>query len=105
MKTLIYSTFVCFVICLAAFVIGDLRLTLKISFGLGMVLLVLSTVFSGSLVSGNRIRSNYHTSTEEDTNTRFKWTLHLFIMSVPFFCSCNYNLHGTSAIYVLLLKI
>lgn len=83
-KTLIYSTLLCLVILATVFLIGDYMLAMKISFGIGIVLLLLSMIFSGSLVSGDRIRANYHTSTTEDRTLRNKWTLHLLIMAVPF---------------------
>jgi membrane protein insertase Oxa1/YidC/SpoIIIJ len=86
-KTLIYSSLLCLVVCAIAFFIGGIDLVMQVSFGIGVVLLLLSMVFSGSLVSGDRIRANYHTSTTEDNMTRHKWTLHLLMMAVPFFAA------------------
>ncbi|TCZ74304.1 hypothetical protein E0485_20210 [Paenibacillus albiflavus] len=84
MKTLLYSTITCLVIAVAAFFISDLRLSLQICLSIGGILLALSMVFSGALGSGERIRANFNTSTVEDNETRFKWSLYLLIMAAPF---------------------
>jgi ABC-type Fe3+-siderophore transport system permease subunit len=78
------SAISCLVVSTIIFFAGGLDLTLKVVFGIGVALLLMGAVLSGFLVSGDRMRANYHISSEEDNKNRTRWTDKLFITAVPF---------------------
>lgn len=61
----------------------NLNTGLQISAGIGLVLILLAAVFSGALVSGDRIRANYDDETAEDTKRRRVWSTNLFLAGLP----------------------
>ncbi|TEB04403.1 hypothetical protein Psch_04130 [Pelotomaculum schinkii] len=56
----------------------------------GVVPMVLAAIFSGALVSGDRVRANY--SDEQDFRQRMRWSTNLFLFGIP-------NLLASLAIY------
>ncbi|MGZ9583775.1 DUF5316 domain-containing protein [Paenibacillus marinisediminis] len=84
MKVFITSVVSCLVISLITFLTGGLGLTLKINSGICAGLLILAMIFSGSFVSGDRMRANYNSSSKEDNIQKNKWTDKLLLISVPF---------------------
>jgi hypothetical protein len=53
--------------------------------GLGALLIGLSMIFSGSLVSGDRMRANFATESKEDRDNRVTGTFRLFLLGLPNF--------------------
>ncbi|RED66158.1 DUF5316 domain-containing protein [Cohnella lupini] len=84
MKLFITSILTSLLISLTSYFIGGESLTLKVNFYIGISLLVIAMIMSGSLVSGDRMRANFHTSTPEDRKQNNKWTGRLIIISIPF---------------------
>ncbi|TKC18994.1 hypothetical protein FA727_05455 [Robertmurraya kyonggiensis] len=51
--------------------------------GIGIILLGLSMVLSGSMVSGDRMRANYATESSEDRHSRNKMLLNMTLICAP----------------------
>ncbi|WP_198022986.1 DUF5316 family protein [Paenibacillus zanthoxyli] len=45
--------------------------------------IILAMIFSGSLNSGDRLRSNYSRETQDERNQRFDWSGTLFKFGIP----------------------
>ena len=71
------------VFCIAALVVGDVQVVVNGSGGLGLVCFLVSALFSGALVSGDRMRANYGVEQEEDTKERMNWALVFFFIGLP----------------------
>ncbi|MEH7453869.1 DUF5316 domain-containing protein [Gottfriedia acidiceleris] len=50
---------------------------------IGVVFIGLSMLFSGSMVSGDRMRANYSSESKEDIRERFETTKRLALIGVP----------------------
>jgi hypothetical protein len=83
-RVFLYSIVACAMVSGVSFVIGGRFLTLQVNAWTGIVLILIAAVMSGSLVSGDRMRANYHTSTPQDRKERNKWTGVFFAAGVPF---------------------
>ncbi|OPA73704.1 hypothetical protein BVG16_26795 [Paenibacillus selenitireducens] len=84
MKRLGLSIMVCIFISAITYVLRGFEFTMKVNFGIGLVVLLLSMAMSGSLGSGDRQRANFYTTTEEDRETSGRWTIQLIVISIPF---------------------
>lgn len=70
-------------IALVSIGFGDWTLIMKFAGYAGGGFLLLAAVFSGSLVSGDRMRANFSTETKEDRDTRLKWSTRFMLISLP----------------------
>lgn len=50
---------------------------------IGLVFIVATLFFSGTLVSGDRIRANYVTESEEDRKNRYKMFTNSLLLAIP----------------------
>lgn len=83
-KALLLSAISCIILCVVTFLVGGVKLSLQYNFRVGIVLLLVGAVLSGSMISGDRLRANINTSSKEDTLKRDKWTGILMVSSLPF---------------------
>ncbi|MCQ1535929.1 hypothetical protein FTO70_09600 [Methanosarcina sp. KYL-1] len=68
-----------FVIALiAAFLLEDPTVILKIAGSVGLIFLVVAGILSGSFLSGNRIRANYYSQGEDERKEKSKLSSDLF---------------------------
>lgn len=51
--------------------------------GIGIIMIGLSMVFSGTMVSGDRMRANYATESTDDRNSRNKMIFTMIIFGAP----------------------
>ncbi|MNN61461.1 hypothetical protein D3C81_1766960 [compost metagenome] len=65
-------------------IISSWENALKWTSGVGVFSLLLAGVFSGAIISGDRIRANNSIETPEDNKTRQKYSTVLFLAGVPF---------------------
>jgi hypothetical protein len=84
LKVLLTSILCCLCVSLISYLFGGWGLSLKLNSGIGISLLIIAMIFSGSFVSGDRMRANYYSSSKEDNIQRMKWTDKLLLISVPF---------------------
>ncbi|MFM1654046.1 DUF5316 domain-containing protein [Brevibacillus sp. B_LB10_24] len=70
-------------IALASLVMGDWGLIRQLTGIVGFGLLLLSAIFSGALLSGDRIRANYAFEDKEERRTRFRWSVHMLLAALP----------------------
>lgn len=61
--------------------LGQMKQGIDIIGTIGIVLLALAGIVSGSFVSGDRVRANY--SLEEENKRRLSWSLNLTLMGLP----------------------
>ncbi|WP_219639756.1 DUF5316 domain-containing protein [Cohnella sp. CFH 77786] len=77
-----------FILCLAVNItliaIVEMDTVRNVNFGVGILFIMLGAIVSGFLVSGDRIRANYHSSTPEDREQQRKWTGLLFLLGLPY---------------------
>jgi hypothetical protein len=66
-----------------ALFLDDLSLFVTLTGGIGVVCVLLSMIFSGALVSGDRMRANHATESAEDRRVRIRWTLVLGMIGWP----------------------
>ncbi|BFH68884.1 hypothetical protein J27TS7_23000 [Paenibacillus dendritiformis] len=50
----------------------------------GGILLILAAILSGVLISGDRSRANFHSSSREEVRARTRWSGIAFVCSIPF---------------------
>lgn len=50
----------------------------------GGILVILAAILSGMLVSGDRSRANFHSSSTEELRARTQWSGIAFVSSIPF---------------------
>lgn len=68
---------------LTGLVLRDWSITTKICGYIGLGCLLFAGLFEGSFVSGDRIRANYSSETEDDRNQRRNISSSLFVVSIP----------------------
>lgn len=57
---------------------------LNVTFITGVVIWIISGLLTGSFISGDRSRANYHQENEEDRTSRVKQSQFLFLFGLPF---------------------
>ena len=62
----------------------DIETSLNVTFIAGVVIWIISGLLTGSFISGDRSRANYHQETEEDRTSRVKQSQFLFLFGLPF---------------------
>ena len=67
---------------LIATIFNDIYLIVDISGGIGALSILLSMIFSGSLVSGDNLRANHPIETKEDRRNRSKWTFRFALPNI-----------------------
>lgn len=66
-----------------SFFIWGLSKTYIISGCIGLALIGICAIFSGSMLSGDRMRANYATETYEDRQNRDKFVTRFFLLGFP----------------------
>lgn len=61
----------------------SLETGLRIPAEIGLVMILISAVISGALISGDRIRSSYAEESSEDKKRRNRWSTNLFMAGLP----------------------
>ncbi|ATH93416.1 hypothetical protein ACH95_01260 [Bacillus glycinifermentans] len=74
---------VCLVSIVISFAAEDWTLVFKISGTAGLGAGLLSALFSGAFVSGDRFRGNHHSETEEHRRSNHKMTNALAFFAIP----------------------
>ncbi|WP_040951427.1 DUF5316 family protein [Gorillibacterium massiliense] len=83
MKTFMWSIVSCLILSTAGYLYGGLSLALKVSFGIGLVVLIAAMLFSGTF--GNSYgRENVIPISKEDRNLTIKWTDKLLLVCIPY---------------------
>lgn len=70
---------------IVSLVFWDLHMIPVITSSIGVVFLVATLIFSGTLVSGDRIRANYATEPEEERKSRNKMFTNSLLLAIPNF--------------------
>lgn len=70
---------------LVSIVIWDVGMVTTITSGIGFFFIGISLVFSGALVSGDRMRANFSTETVEDRHKRNNVTFRSALIGIPSF--------------------
>ncbi|UFJ41817.1 DUF5316 domain-containing protein [Brevibacillus humidisoli] len=68
---------------LAAFLAGDISQMVRYTGIAGFACWGLAAIFSGALVSGDRMRANFATETTQDRRDRFRWSIRFFLIGLP----------------------
>ncbi|RLL44958.1 hypothetical protein D8M04_08775 [Oceanobacillus piezotolerans] len=69
-KSFLLSVGVSAILVITAFITGELDLFRNILFGIGLVSLLISGLFSGTFLTGAELRANYHSESKESRNER-----------------------------------
>ena len=85
MKYLLLGILLSLVGVLASFVIWDIEMVTTITGGIGLFFIVISFIFSGVLVSGDRMRANLATESVEGRNQRNNVSLRSALIAIPSF--------------------
>lgn len=85
MKYLLLGIFLALIGVLASLVIWEIEMVSIITSGMGLFLIVLSFIFSGVLVSGDRMRANLATESVEDRQRRNTLSFRLALIAIPSF--------------------
>ncbi|MGN7472236.1 DUF5316 domain-containing protein [Brevibacillus sp. SAFN-007a] len=64
-------------------VTNDFGWTVKLSGSAGVLCILLSAIFTGSFVSGDRMRANHAIETREDRQIRVKWARNMALIGLP----------------------
>lgn len=70
-------------VIVSAFLTNNWPLIVYISGGLGAVTILLASIVSGALVSGDRIRINYLMENDDDRKIRLRWMINLVLFALP----------------------
>lgn len=85
MKYLLLGILLSLVGVLASIVIWDIEMVTTITGGIGLFFIVISFIFSGVLVSGDRMRANLATESVEGRNQRNNVSFRSALISIPSF--------------------
>ena len=83
MKPFLYGTMIGVVLLLIGLISNDWSIVTKLFGYLGFGSVGLAAIFSGALISGDRIRANNATESKEDNLKRNRWANHLFLFGLP----------------------
>ena len=85
MKYLLLGILLSLVGVLASIVIWDIEMVTTITGGIGLFFIVIAFIYSGVLVSGDRIRANLATESVEERNQKNNVSLRSALIAVPNF--------------------
>ncbi|WP_277584606.1 DUF5316 domain-containing protein [Psychrobacillus antarcticus] len=85
MKYLLFGMLLSLLGVLVAIVIWNIEMVTTITSGIGFFLIAISFIFSGVLVSGDRMRANLATESVEDRNQRNNVSFRSALMAIPSF--------------------
>ena len=85
MKYLLLGILLALVGVLASILIWDIEMVTTITGGIGLFFIVISFIFSGALVSGDRMRANLATESVEDRNQRNNVGFRSALIAIPSF--------------------
>ena len=85
MKYLLLGILLSLVGVIASIVIWDIEMVTTITGGIGLFFIVISFIFSGVLVSGDRMRANLATESVEDRNEKNNVSFRSALIAVPNF--------------------
>ncbi|MCM3342468.1 DUF5316 domain-containing protein [Paenibacillus sp. MER TA 81-3] len=74
----------CLFLSLITYAIGGWALTAEINAWVGVILLGIGALLSGAFISGDRLRANDRSSTDEDRQSRNRWIHVAFLSCIPF---------------------
>ncbi|WP_434512182.1 DUF5316 domain-containing protein [Desulfitobacterium sp. AusDCA] len=83
-------------VCLVSFILGDWSLMFKFSGIIGLISFLISGLFTGVFVSGDRVRANWTHEDSEDQDFRQQRASKLFLFGLP-------NLAG-AILYIVLTQ-
>ncbi|MFS1514517.1 DUF5316 domain-containing protein [Chengkuizengella sp. SCS-71B] len=83
LKPLAYGGVILFITLIIALLIGEIHSIGNITSKVGIILIVLAIITSGTAVSGDRMRANFVYESREDRNSRMRWSKNLMLMSIP----------------------
>ncbi|WP_107841631.1 DUF5316 domain-containing protein [Metasolibacillus meyeri] len=84
-KYILYGIVLAVGAIVAALILGDIHKTSQIAAGIGGALLILTMLFSGVFVNGDRLRANLATESKEQRERRYKYEEKFLFMSIPCF--------------------
>ncbi|MBP1906011.1 hypothetical protein J2Z32_002660 [Paenibacillus turicensis] len=84
MKSILYGAIVSVLTITIMRLTKDIDTALNVTFITGVVIWIISGLLTGSFISGDRSRANYHQETEEDRTSRVKQSQFLFLFGLPF---------------------
>ncbi|MEC1180137.1 DUF5316 domain-containing protein [Metasolibacillus meyeri] len=84
-KYILYGIVLAVGAIVAALILGDIHKTSQIAAGIGGALLILTMLFSGVFVNGDRLRANLATESKEQRERRYKYEEKFLLMSIPCF--------------------
>jgi hypothetical protein len=70
-----------FVVSVISIALGDRSLIFKVSGGVGLISMFASGLFTGSFISGDRIRANFYTELKEDRSKRIQSSNRFFCLA------------------------
>lgn len=70
-----------FIIISISLIIQNLSIFTTVTGTIGIICIVISALFSGTLISGDRIRANY--SDEQSNSMRTSWSLKILLLGLP----------------------
>ena len=85
MKYLLLGILLSLVGVIASIVIWDIEMVTTITGGIGLFFIVISFIFSGVLVSGDRMRANLATESVEDRRQKNNVSFRSVLIAVPSF--------------------
>lgn len=85
MKYLLLGILLSLVGVLASIVIWDIEMVTTITGGIGLFFIVISFIFSGVLVSGDRMRANLATESVESRSQRNNVSFRSALIAIPSF--------------------
>ncbi|MNP50097.1 hypothetical protein D3C76_1443360 [compost metagenome] len=83
-RILITGTIISIVTASFLGIISSWEIALKWTIGVGVLLWLLTGIFSGGFLSGDRYRANNSIETDEDKKLRQKYSTVLFFAGLPF---------------------
>ncbi|MEY9972080.1 H+/Cl- antiporter ClcA [Lysinibacillus sp. RC46] len=83
MKYLLIGVFLSLCGVLISMMLWGMEKVYLVSGAIGCIFIVISMIFSGSMVSGDRMRANFATETTEHRDERNNITLHSLYIALP----------------------
>ncbi len=85
MKYLLLGILLCLVGVLASITIWDVEMVTTITGRIGLFFIIISFIYSGVLVSGDRMRANFTTESVEDRNQKNNVSFRSALIAAPNF--------------------